>query len=120
MKTEDIYSLAIEYRRYFHRHPEFAMQEFNTQKYITRILEDHHIDYQEIGTGIIAYVGRGKRCVALRADMDALKIEEETGLEYCSGKEGMMHACGHDMHMAMVFGGSPFFEKERERVERDG
>ena len=53
MKTEDIYSLAIEYRRYFHRHPEFAMQEFNTQKYITGILEDHHIDYQEIGTGIM-------------------------------------------------------------------
>ncbi|WP_059026174.1 M20 metallopeptidase family protein [Gabonibacter massiliensis] len=114
MKTEDIYSLAIEYRRYFHRHPEFAMQEFNTQKYITGILEDHHIDYQEIGTGIIAYVGRGKRCVALRADMDALKIEEETGLEYCSEKEGMMHACGHDMHMAMVLG-ALLFLKRREK-----
>ena len=117
MKTEDIYSLAIAYRRYFHRHPEFAMQEFNTQEYIVKILEDHHIAYQKIGTGIIAYVGGGKRCVALRADMDALKVKEETGLAYCSENEGMMHACGHDMHMAMVLGATLFLKSREKELE---
>ena len=101
---EEIYPLAVEFRRYFHQHPEFAMQEVDTQRYILEILDRNGIPYQKVGTGVIATVGRGEKCIAIRADMDALKVKEETGLPYCSQNEGMMHACGHDMHMAMVLG----------------
>ena len=104
--TEEIYPLAVEFRRYFHQHPEFAMQEVETQRYIAEVLEQNGIPYQKVGTGLIATVGKGEKCIAIRADMDALKVKEETGLSYCSQNEGMMHACGHDMHMAMVLGAS--------------
>lgn len=104
MEIAEVYPLAVEYRRYFHGHPEFSTREFETQAYIVRILEQQQIAYRTYETGIIAEIGRGDRCVAIRADMDALKVTEETGLPYCSVNEGMMHACGHDMHMAMVLG----------------
>ncbi|MGG6550228.1 UNVERIFIED_CONTAM: M20/M25/M40 family metallo-hydrolase, partial [Prevotella sp. 15_C9] len=73
-----------------------------TQRYIAKVLEQHEIPYQKVGTGLIATVGKGEKCIAIRADMDALKVKEETRLPYCSQNEGMMHACGHDIHMAMV------------------
>ena len=101
---EEIYPLAVEFRRYFHQHPEFAMQEVETQRYIAEVLERNGIPYQKVGTGLIATVGKGEKCIAIRADMDALKVKEETGLPYCSQNEGMMHACGHDMHTAMLLG----------------
>ena len=96
--------MAVEFRRHFHEYPEFAMQETETQRYIQRVLERYGVAYATVGTGIIATVGEGRRCVAIRADMDALKVREETGLPFASKREGMMHACGHDMQMAMALG----------------
>ena len=77
---EEIYPLAVEFRRYFHQHPEFAMQEVETQRYIAEVLERNGIPYQKVGTGLIATVGKGEKCIAIRADLDALKVKEETGL----------------------------------------
>lgn len=114
MSIEEIFPLAVEFRRYFHRHPEFAMQEVETQRYIVSVLDKYGIRYRMVGTGIIAMIGQGEKCVAIRADMDALKVTEETGLPYCSLQPGMMHACGHDMHMAMVLG-TAIVLKSRER-----
>lgn len=114
MSIEEIFPLAIEFRRHFHQHPEFAMQEVETQRYIASVLDKYGIRYRTVGTGIIAMVGQGEKCVAIRADMDALKVTEETGLPYCSLQPGMMHACGHDMHMAMVLGAAIVL-KSRER-----
>lgn len=114
MSIEEIFPLAVEFRRYFHQHPEFAMQEVETQRYIVSVLEKYGIRYCIVGTGIIAMIGQGEKCVAIRADMDALKVTEETGLPYCSLQPGMMHACGHDMHMAMVLG-TAIVLKSRER-----
>lgn len=114
MSIEEIFPLAVEFRRYFHQHPEFAMQEVETQRYIVSVLEKYGIRYCTVGTGIIAMIGQGEKCVAIRADMDALKVTEETGLPYCSLQPGMMHACGHDMHMAMVLG-TAIVLKSRER-----
>ncbi len=114
MSIEEIFPLAVEFRRYFHRHPEFAMQEVETQRYIVSVLDKYGIRYRTVGTGIIAMIGQGEKCVAIRADMDALKVTEETGLPYCSLQPGMMHACGHDMHMAMVLGAAIVL-KSRER-----
>lgn len=104
MDISQIIPLVTEFRRYLHQHPEMSNQEFGTQRYITDILERHHISYQTYGTGVIAVVGKGESCVALRADMDALRVNEDTGLPFVSQTEGVMHACGHDMHTAMLLG----------------
>ena len=117
MTVEEIYPLAVEFRRHFHQSPEFAMQEVETQRYITGVLDKYKIPYQVVGTGIIAILGKGQKCVAIRADMDALKVKEETGLAYSSCNEGMMHACGHDMHMAMVLGAAIVLKSREEELQ---
>ena len=104
MVNEEIINRSIEFRRHFHRFPEVSTQEIETQAYIINILKENGIDYKTYETGIIAVIGQGEPCVAIRADMDALWVHEETGLPYASEYEGKMHACGHDMHMAMVLG----------------
>ena len=114
---EEIYPLAVEFRRYFHQHPEFAMQEVVTQRYIAEVLERNGIPYQKVGTGLIATVGKGEKCIAIRADMDALKVKEETGLPYCSQNEGMMHACGHDFHTTALLGVAKLLGGEREHIK---
>ena len=102
MDLDEIYRLAVDFRRHFHRKPEVAEQEYETQAYITDVLQRYGIAYTIVGTGIIACVGQGALCVALRGEMDALRVKEATGLPFASENEGVMHACGHDMHLAMV------------------
>ena len=80
-------------------------------------MERNGIPYQKVGTGLIATVGKGEKCIAIRADMDALKVKEETGLSYCSQNEGMMHACGHDMHMAMVLGAALVLKSGEDKLQ---
>ena len=104
MDREKIYAQAVEWRRHFHRFPEVSTEEYGTQAYIAGILEQEGIAFRKYGTGIIAQLGKGEPCVALRADMDALRVKEETGLPFASEEEGKMHACGHDMHLAMLLG----------------
>ena len=101
---ETIYARAVECRRHFHRFPEISTEERDTQAYIARILDELQIPYRQYGTGIIATLGSGEPCVALRADMDALRVKEVTGFPFASAVEGKMHACGHDMHLAMLLG----------------
>lgn len=102
MDLTSIYELAVEFRRHFHCYPELSDQEFTTQEYVAAVLDRYGIRYKKKGTGIIAILGQGTRCVAIRGEMDALPVQEATGLPYASVKEGVMHACGHDMHLAMV------------------
>lgn len=98
----------IQWRRYIHRHPETAGFEENTAKFLIAELEKMGL---EVRSGISQYGilatlkgDPNKKCAALRADMDALPITEETGLDFVSENEGNMHACGHDGHMSMVLG----------------
>ena len=95
---------AIAMRRYLHRHPELSGMEENTRAYICSQLENWGIPYGICPTngGIVADVGTGEPCVAIRADIDALPIEEKTGLPYASENPGVMHACGHDIHTAIL------------------
>lgn len=102
-----IHPQLIEIRRYLHMHPELSFQEKETSKYITRLLEDWGIDYTSgiAGTGIIAELpGKSNKTIAIRADMDALPIFEKSTHEYVSKNPGVMHACGHDVHMACALG----------------
>lgn len=96
-----------EIRRALHRHPELAYREQQTADLICAELSRLGINYTRGhgGTGIRAEIGTGPGpCVGLRADMDALPIEEETGLDFSSEIPGVMHACGHDGHVAMLLG----------------
>ena len=115
MKREEILNAAneilaeiIEIRREIHRHPEIGHKEFKTTELIKKKLTEYGVDeFQScLETGAVALI-RGSEdgpCVALRADIDALPVSEETGLPYSSEVPGMMHACGHDMHAAMLLG----------------
>lgn len=98
-----IYPEMVETRRHLHRNPELSFVEFETSAFIQQRLTDLGISHRVVATtGIVAHIGAGDRCVALRADIDALPIIEETGLPYASHNNGVMHACGHDTHTAML------------------
>jgi len=113
-------SQIVSWRRHFHRHPELSFQERETARKISQLLESLGL---EVKTGVAGYgvVGllRGRkndRAVALRADMDALPLQEATGREFASANPGVMHACGHDAHMAMVLGAAAILAQERDRL----
>ncbi|MBK9177243.1 MAG: amidohydrolase [Flavobacteriales bacterium] len=107
----------VKWRRHLHRHPELSFKEHETVAFIAEVLKHEGIEVREDvarltpeakGTGLIALVrgekSASERCIALRADLDALPITEVGKLEYCSRNAGVMHACGHDAHTAMVLG----------------
>jgi len=107
-KVENLYPEFIEIRRYLHENPELSKKEYNTQKYILKILDKFKVDIDDRvrGTGICAVI-KGQlpgKTIAFRADMDALKISEETGLSFSSKNKNVMHACGHDSHMTILLG----------------
>lgn len=108
---------AIRRRRHIHRYPELSFQEYNTAKYIEDELNSLDIRSKRLAnTGVIAVLGQGDKCVGLRADIDALPIHEETGLTFSSENEGVMHACGHDMHTAMLIGAASFLKKNEQHL----
>lgn len=96
-------------RRQIHRNPELSFQEHETAAFVQQMLADLNIESEGgiASTGVLATIPGlmdGRQGVALRADMDALPITEETGLPFCSKNHGIMHACGHDGHVAMLLG----------------
>lgn len=107
----------ISIRRHLHEYPELSYEEFETTKAIKNWLEEKNITIidSNLETGIIAEVSGNKNgpIVAVRADIDALPIQEETHLSYASKVPGKMHACGHDFHTAAILG-TAFLLKERE------
>ncbi|MFB6350431.1 MAG: M20/M25/M40 family metallo-hydrolase [Bradymonadaceae bacterium] len=106
--NEDLISL----RRHFHAHPELSHQEFETTETLEAKLEKlgYEVHVRPEGTGLYAdLVPEGFEChadptVAIRSDIDGLPIEEQNDVPYKSKKDGVMHACGHDVHMAAVIG----------------
>ncbi len=116
----------VAWRRHLHRHPELSFQEHGTAAYITALLKSEGIEVRgnvaklhadAPGTGVIAIV-RGAaapsdRCIALRADTDALPIQEMGKPTYCSTNPGVMHACGHDAHTSMVLGAGIALHRSR-------
>lgn len=96
-------------RRHLHAHPELSFEEYNTSHYIQHILDSYQIEFSKgwVKTGIVAHIkGKNaeKRTIALRADMDALPIQEASKCTYASTMPGIMHACGHDVHSASLLG----------------
>ena len=106
---EQLHAQADEFihlRRDIHRHPELAFDEHRTSKLVADKLQQwgYQVEHGIGGTGVVGRLtrGDGKRRLGLRADMDALPIDESTGLAYASSHAGVMHACGHDGHTAML------------------
>lgn len=107
----------ISIRRQIHRFPELSFQEFKTTEFIKEKLIAYNIEYVLLeGTGIIGIIGKGDKSILLRADIDALPIQETTGFEFSSKIDGVMHACGHDMHTAMLLGAGKILKKYEDRI----
>lgn len=110
-EIENIFDEVIQYRRTIHANPELSFEEYETSKFIQDKLKENNIDFDVYDTAVIAHIGSGDRCIALRADIDALPITEETGLPFKSRKSGVMHACGHDMHTSMLLAAAKIIKK---------
>ena len=107
--TKSIFKDVINMRRHIHQNPELSFQEKETSKYICSILDKHDISYERdiAGFGVVGLIKSNtpdSQVIAIRADMDALPIKEQNEVDYKSIKDGVMHACGHDVHSAILLG----------------
>lgn len=102
------------WRRHFHQHPELCFEETQTARYVADVLTELGVRVRKgVGrTGVVAEIGSGEPVVALRADMDALPIQEENDVPYASSNPGVMHACGHDAHTAWLLGAATLLAAE--------
>lgn len=116
--TAEIEAEIIEIRRYLHANPELSLKEFQTTQFIYDTLQNTNIELTKCsgGTGLIGLLkGNGEGpTLAIRADIDALPIVEETGLDFTSSKLGIMHACGHDIHTSVLLGTAIVLDKVRD------
>jgi amidohydrolase len=96
----------VAWRRHIHANPELSRREYNTTELVAKLLREVGLKPRILpgGTGLICDIGSGPRCVALRADMDALPLPENTGLPFASTVDGVSHACGHDAHTTVLLG----------------
>lgn len=112
---------TLAFRRHLHAHPELSFQEHETSRYVADQLTRAGIPFEPVaGTGLLARIeGQGdpKRCVVLRADMDALPIQEDSAHLFASQNPGVMHACGHDLHTACLLGALLLLYDRREQIE---
>lgn len=109
-------------RVHLHTHPELSFEEFETSKFIKNYLDEINIPYKSgfVKTGIVGKIegqNPNKKIIALRSDMDALPINENSDNKYCSRNKGVMHACGHDMHMASLLGTAKILSKFKNEWE---
>ncbi|RPD44740.1 M20 metallopeptidase family protein [Paracnuella aquatica] len=107
----------VEVRHHLHMHPELSYQEFETSKFVQQKLTEYGVPFEvKATTGVVGIIeGRNpqSRIVALRADMDALPIQEENSIEYKSTVPGVMHACGHDVHTTCLLGAARILSETR-------
>src|SRR6187551_1980448 len=108
-------------RHHLHQHPELSYQEFETSKFIQQKLTEYNIPFEiKATTGVVGLI-KGKnpesRVIALRGDMDALPITEQNEVPYKSKNEGIMHACGHDVHTSCLLGASKILSEIKDEWE---
>lgn len=119
--AKDNEDLCIEMRRELHKIPELELDLPKTAAYVKSKLEDFGIDYKEYvnGNGLSALIEGSEpgKCLAIRADMDALPITEETGLDFASTHPGKMHACGHDSHTAIALTAAKIINENKDKIK---
>lgn len=110
----------IDIRRNLHMNPELSWEEFDTSKLIASTLTDLSIDtYKNIAkTGVVGVLNENSdgKCIVVRADMDALPLNEKNNVSYKSKKDGVMHACGHDVHVATVLMAADILSSQKEKI----
>ena len=108
----------VAWRREIHAHPELSFREHGTARLVTETLESFGIEVQSgvAKTGVVGYLGEGSPIIGIRADMDALPIHEANDVPYKSQNPGVMHACGHDAHTAMLLGVAKILSEMPNRV----
>lgn len=105
------------YRRALHQSPEVGMDLPKTRAFVEQCLDELGVAYRELGRcGVVAVLGQGEKTILLRADMDALPVEEKTDLPFRS-TNGCMHACGHDMHTAILLGTAAILKKHEAELK---
>jgi len=111
----------VKMRRYLHENPELSYQEEGTARYVASKLRSFGVEVREHvgGTGVVGLIrGKtGKVTIGLRADMDALPVEEQTKLPFASKNKGVMHACGHDSHTAMLLAAAYILSKHKDELD---
>jgi amidohydrolase len=122
-KSDAIFHKVIAYREHMHMHPELSYQEFKTMEYVSSILTKLGIEHETgIGTtGIVGIIRADHhtdemKCIGLRADLDALPIHEENDIACKSKNDGIMHACGHDVHTAILLGAAEIIHELRNEL----
>ena len=110
-RSQELFEKVKGYREHLHKYPELSYQEFNTMQFVSDTLTQLGIEHKtSVGdTGVVAVIYGNKNtpnqpCIGLRADLDALPIREENQVEYKSTVDGVMHACGHDVHTSILLG----------------
>jgi amidohydrolase len=123
-KVSAIYEKIKGYREHLHQNPELSYKEFNTMEYVAAKLKEIGLPYEKgvAGTGIVSIIRSSKHsenqaCIGLRADLDALPIQEQNTASYKSKVEGVMHACGHDVHTSILLGAAEILFELREDLE---
>jgi amidohydrolase len=120
--AQQYFKEVVLFRRHLHQYPELSFQEFKTSEYVSSILDKHHIKYTKgiVKTGVVAIIegkNPSKKTILLRADLDALPIEEKNNVDYKSQNPGIMHACGHDVHTASVLGTAIILNQLKDNFE---
>ncbi len=120
--VKEIGAELIAIRRHLHAHPELSFEEKSTAAYISQLLTSWGIEHETGvgGNGIVGLIkgnNPDKKVIALRADMDALPISEQNDCDYKSTNDGVMHACGHDVHMTCLLGAAKILTQMRDRFE---
>mgnify|MGYP000141492321 CR=1 FL=1 len=120
-KSKEIHKEVIAIREHLHQYPELSFKEYETSKYVQSILTKWGIEFEVMcDTGIVGTISPSfdtSKCIALRADLDALPIIEENDAAYCSKNKGVMHACGHDVHTAMLLGALKIINTHKEELK---
>lgn len=118
-EAEQIEEEVIQFRRDLHQYPELSGHEVMTTEYIREHLEKWEISYRLLEpTGVIGVIGSGRKTIALRADIDALKIREETDLPFQSQNTECMHACAHDGHTAILLAAAKILKEHEKELDR--
>ncbi len=120
-EARSMQEMLREFRRDIHMYPELPMKEFRTSGKIKNFLKENNIEILPLNlpTTVVAVIRgeeSGKR-IALKADMDALQIQEQTNAEYASRNEGVMHACGHDVHTACLIGAAAMLKRHQKELQ---